>query len=83
MVLNFVTAGSATFSALHYLEPVFLTITLLLFMDNIRREGFTRRNLQRGLMIAFTTLLVPRLLKMGMAFMRKEDVVVKKCGCEH
>ncbi|KAK9440230.1 hypothetical protein VB005_04851 [Metarhizium brunneum] len=61
-LLDVLTVGSASVSAVHRLQPVFLAITLVLLGDRFRRRGLTRDNM---LHLVFTCVLLglPRVLE--------------------
>ncbi|PMD36335.1 hypothetical protein L207DRAFT_637458 [Hyaloscypha variabilis F] len=59
-LLDLTSIGSASAATVSNLRPVFLSITVLILLDSIRRQGFNRHNLLR-ILISSLVLFIPRL----------------------
>jgi hypothetical protein len=60
-LLDLTSIGSASAATVSSLRPVFLTLTVLILIDSIRRQGLNRHNLLRILASAFV-LVFPKVL---------------------
>ena len=59
-LLDLTSIGSASAATVSNLRPVFLTITVLVLFDSIRRQGFNRHNLLR-IVVSTLVLCIPRI----------------------
>lgn len=61
-ILDFLSIGSASATALHRFQPVFLGVTFIALAHIFHREGLSHRNLLR-IALSFALLLIPRVLR--------------------
>jgi hypothetical protein len=59
-VLDLTSIGSASAATVSKLRPVFLTITVLILLDSIRRQGLNHRNLLR-ILASVLVLFIPKI----------------------
>jgi hypothetical protein len=60
VLLDFFALGSASIAAVHWLRPLFLSITAVLLVDRIRRQGFAKSTLLQ-VILSGSALLLPAL----------------------
>jgi hypothetical protein len=60
-LLDLTSIGSASAATVSNLRPIFLSITVLILLDSIRRQGLNRHNLIR-MLASGLVLLLPKVL---------------------
>jgi hypothetical protein len=59
-LLDLTSIGSASAATISSLRPVFLSITVLILLDSIRRQGLNRHNLLR-IFASVLVLFIPKI----------------------
>lgn len=60
-LLDLTSIGSASAATVSNLRPIFLSITVLILLDSLRRQGFNRHNLIR-ILASGLVLVLPKVL---------------------